>query len=104
MKFTIQGPEDILGQVTSDLLKMRGVFDQPELDEGKMKLKGKLPVATSLEYPVKLASRTGGRASIQMQFDSYQKVEDDLGEIREFKGISPLDRAKYILKARKAIQ
>jgi ribosomal protection tetracycline resistance protein len=104
MKFTIQGPEDILGQVTSDLLKMRGVFEQPELDEGKMKLKGKLPVATSLEYPVKLASRTGGRASIQMQFDSYQKVEDDLGEIREFKGISPLDRAKYILKARKAIQ
>ena len=104
MKFTIQGPEELLGQVSSDLLNMRGVFEQPELDDGKMVLRGKLPVATSLEYPVKLASRTGGRASIQMQFDSYKEVEDGLGVIREFKGISPLDRAKYILKARKGIQ
>ena len=104
MTFEIQGPDDILGQVTSDLLRMRGEFEQPLLFDGKMKLRGKLPASTSLEYPVKLISRTGGRASIQMEFDSYQKVEDDLGEVRAFKGISPLDRAKYILKARKAIQ
>ncbi len=103
MKFTIQGPEDLLGQVSSDLIQMRGEFDQPDLKDGKMILRGKLPVATSLEYPIKLTSRTGGKASIQMEFDSYRKVDIELGEIREFKGISPLDRAKYILKARKAI-
>ena len=104
MKFLIQGPEDILGQVSSDLIQMRGEFDQPELKDGKMILRGKLPVATSLDYPIKLASRTGGRASVQMEFDSYRKVDLELGEVREFKGINPLDRAKYILKARKAIQ
>lgn len=104
MKFTLIGPEDILGQVTSDLVQMRGEFNQPEVYNGKMILKGKVPVASSIDYPVKLISRTGGRASIHMEFDSYQIVDDELGEIREFKGISPLDRAKYILKARKAIQ
>lgn len=104
MKFVIHGPEDILGQLTSDLIQMRGEFEQPEILEGKIVLKGKLPVASSLDYPVKLASRTGGRANIQMEFDSYRKVETALGEVRDFKGISPLDRAKYILKARKAIQ
>ena len=104
MKFVIHGPDDILGQVSSDLLKMRGEFEQPELLDGRMILRGKLPVATSLEYPVQLSSRTGGRASIQMEFSAYQKIETDLGMVREFKGISPLDRAKYILKARKAIQ
>jgi len=104
MSFVIHGSDDILGQVSSDLLKMRGEFEQPELVDGKMILKGKLPVATSLEYPIQLSSRTGGRGSIQMVFSAYQKVDDDLGVSREFKGISPLDRAKYILKARKAIQ
>ena len=104
MSFEIHGPDDILGQITSDIHQMRGEFEQPELSEGRMILRGKLPAATSMEYPVKLASRTAGRASIQMLFHSYQKVDDSLAVVRDFKGISPLDRAKYILKARKAIQ
>jgi ribosomal protection tetracycline resistance protein len=104
MKFVLTGMEDILGQVSSDMHKMRGVFDQPKFDGDKFRMEGRLPFATAMEYPVQLASRSGGRASIQMQFDGYQKVEDDLAVIREFKGISPLDRAKYILKARKALR
>lgn len=104
MKFHIQCSDDLLGQISSDLIQMRGEFEQPEIKNEKVILRGKLPVATSIDYPIKLTSRTGGKASIQMEFDSYRKVDTEYGEIREFTGINPLDRAKYILKARKAIQ
>lgn len=104
MKFIILGPEEILGQVSSDLVQMRGSFNQPEIENGKVRLEGRVPVATCMDYAAKLANRSAGRASIQLQFDGYQLVDEELGVIREYKGISPLDRAKYILKARKAIQ
>lgn len=104
MKFNIEAPEESLGGITSDIILMRGSFDQPMIENHQMKLEGILPAATSMDYPIKLASKTGGRGSLSLVFDHYEKVEDDLGVIREFKGINPLDRSKYILKARKAIQ
>lgn len=104
MKFSIEAPEESLGGITSDIILMRGSFDQPMIEDHQMKLQGILPAATSMDYPIKLASKTGGRGSLSMVFDHYEKVEDELGVIREFKGINPLDRSKYILKARKAIQ
>lgn len=104
MKFSIEAPEESLGGITSDIILMRGSFDQPMIENHQMRLEGILPAATSMGYPIKLAAKTGGRGSLSMVFDHYEKVEDDLGVIREFKGIHPLDRSKYILKVRKAIQ
>jgi len=104
MKFELQAQEDLLGQIVSDIYKMRGEFEQPIFADGNIKISGKLPAATSMEYPITLASRSGGKASIQMQFDSYQIVDVKDGKLRNYKGINPLDRSKFILKARKAIQ
>ncbi len=104
MKFVIKAPEEILGQIASDIHRMRGTFEQPVFQGNQITIRGMLPAATSLEYPVILASKSGGKAFISMQFYTYQKVEDHLGEVNDYKGINPLDRAKYILKARKAIQ
>ncbi len=103
MKFNLQAPESILGQIVSDIHKMRGEFEQPVFFEDKISITGKLPASTSMDYPVALASLSGGKAFIQMQFDSYQLVDERFAVIREFRGISPLHRAKYILKARNAI-
>ncbi len=102
--FRITAAEELLGNVASDITQMRGSFHPPLLDNGKFVLTGLLPVATSIEYAVKLSSRSGGKAKITTRFHSYQPCADDKGVIRPFKGISPLDTAKYILKARKAIQ
>lgn len=102
--FQISAPEDILGTVTSDIIQMRGNFESPALENGKFTLEGTIPVATSMDFPVKLSSRSGGKAKIKTRFHSYQECADDSGVIRPYKGISPLDEAKYILKARKAIQ
>lgn len=104
VSFKISATEDLLGAIVSYITQMRGSFESPEMDNGRFILKGILPVATSLDFPVKLSSRSGGKAKISTQFYGYQECTDEQGVIRDFKGISPLDTAKYILKARKAIQ
>jgi len=104
LRFRIQAKEELLGTITSDITRMRGSFESPLMQNGRFVLSGLLPVATSLDYPVKLSSRSGGKARISTHFHGYGECPDELGVIRPYKGISPLDTAKYILKARKALQ
>ncbi len=104
ISFKISATEDLLGAITGDITQMRGSFDSPSMENGRFILCGILPLATSLDFPVKLSSRSGGKAKISTQFHSYRECTDEQGVTRAFKGISPLDNAKYILKARKALQ
>jgi len=104
ISFKISATEDLLGAITSDITQMRGTFESPEMENGKFILSGILPVATSLDFPVRLSSRSGGKAKISTKFHGYQKCANELGQTREYKGISPLDTSKWILKARKALQ
>lgn len=104
LDFRISADEDLLGNIAGDITQMRGTFSAPTIENGKFILKGKLPLASSLDYPVKLASRSGGKASIHTSLSHYQACDDNLGVERAYKGISPLDTSKYILKARKALQ
>ncbi|MEI7661541.1 MAG: GTP-binding protein, partial [Bacteroidota bacterium] len=102
--FRINANEDLLGAITSDITRMRGRFDSPVMENGRFTLTGEVPLATSLDFPVKLSSRSGGKARISTSFRGYRACTDEQGVIRPFMGISPLDTAKYILKARRAIQ
>lgn len=104
LSFKITAPEELLGKITSDIIQMRGTFDSPVTENDMFIIDGAMPLATSIEYPIKLSSRSGGKAKISTAFHSYQACKDEEGVIRQYKGISPLDTAKYILKARKAIQ
>ncbi len=104
ISFKISASEDLLGAITSDISQMRGTFDSPEMENGRFVLSGILPVATSLDFPVRLSSRSGGKAKISTKFYGYQECDEELGQKREYKGISPLDTSKWILKARKALQ
>ncbi len=104
ISFKISATEDLLGAITSDITQMRGRFDSPVMENGKFILSGILPVATSLDFPVRLSSRSGGKAKISTNFYGYQECSDEVGQTREYKGISPLDTSKWILKARKALQ
>jgi len=104
IRFQIQAVEELLGPVTSDITRMRGTFESPVMEEGRFTLHGIFPLSTSIDYPVKLSSRSGGKARISTRFNGYQECPDELGVIRPYQGISPLDTAKYILKARKALK
>ena len=103
LSFRITAPEEMLGSIASDLTKMRASFGNPEFKNEKVTLKGKVPAATSLDYSIKLASLTGGKGKIITKFDSYQECTPEQGNTIPYRGISPTDRAKYILHARNAL-
>ena len=104
IRFQINATEDLLGAIASDITRMRGSFETPAMENGRFELGGIVPLSTSLDFPVKLSSRSGGKARISTHFYGYRECTDEEGVIRPYKGISPLDTAKYILKARRAIQ
>ncbi|MBI9072097.1 MAG: TetM/TetW/TetO/TetS family tetracycline resistance ribosomal protection protein [Melioribacteraceae bacterium] len=103
IRFKISASDEFLGKVSNDIINMRGAFDTPELDNGSFVLTGRYPLASSMDYFVRLSSMTGGKAKLTNVFDGYEICPTELGEIREYKGINPLDRSKFILKWRGAI-
>jgi ribosomal protection tetracycline resistance protein len=104
LNFTITAPEHTLGKIASNLTLMRAEFGNPEIVAEKFILSGVVPVSTSMDFPAKLSSITGGKGKFKTRFSGYRECPVELGATANYRGISPLDRAKYILKARKAIQ
>lgn len=103
VEMTIKAPDEMLGKIANDLTLMRGSFANPEIENGKFTLQAFVPLATSMDYAIKLTSRSGGKARLSTHFHGYQSVEDNLGKKCKYRGINPLDRSKYILWKRKAI-
>ena len=103
LSFKIIAPEAFLGAIISELLRLRAEFNNPEIDDGVCKVMGEIPVATSLDLPIKFSAMTGGKGKLLTRFSCYKTCDVSLGQTRPYKGISPLDTAKYILKARKAL-
>lgn len=103
LKFRITTPEEYGGKILSDLVQMRAEFEPPSILQGRFMVEGILPVATSLEYPVKLRSMTGGRGIMSSSFARYQECPSDVHVIRPRRGVDPLDQSKYILSVRNAL-
>jgi len=104
LNFTIKAPETLLGKISGDLHKMRGQFDSPVFSDDYFVLAGQVPAATSLDYAIELASLSGGKAQIRFAFQGYAPVADELGVIRPYRGINPLDRSRWILHKRGAFK
>ncbi len=103
LAYRIAAPEEHVGKVTSDIIEMRGTFEPAEMDMGYFVLRGRLPLATSMDYAIRLSALTAGRAKYSLRFDGYEPCPPGEGVVRPYKGICPLDRSKYILKMRGAI-
>lgn len=104
LKVKISSEEEHLGKIMSQLIKMRADLESPEIIGEKVNIEAIVPLATSLKLPVLVSSITGGKGKYSGIFHSYRECSLKEGVKRDFKGISPLDTAKYILKARKALQ
>ncbi|GFZ84934.1 tetracycline resistance protein [Paenibacillus marchantiophytorum] len=103
LQVRITVPEVYGGKVLSDLVQMRAIFDPPQISGDRFVVEGKLPVATSLDYPVKLSAMSGGRGVITSSFGGYQPSPPDVQAERRRRGVNPLDQSKYILAVRKAL-
>jgi ribosomal protection tetracycline resistance protein len=101
--FRISVPEEISSKILNDIIQMRGSFDNPVIHNGTFTIEGKMPVATSLEYPINLGIISSGRGVMTTNFIGYEPCSIELGASRERIGVNPLDRAKFILYVRNAL-
>ena len=103
LAFRIEVPETHIGKITSEIIGGRGVLDPAESNGDRVIQSGRVPLATSMDLPIKLSSMTGGTAKSSFRYDGYEPCPPGEGVVRPYRGISPLDRSKYILKMRGAI-
>ncbi len=74
MGVEVTTPEDFMGDVIGDLNSRRGQIQAMEERAGARVVKALVPLSEMFGYVGDLRSRTQGRASYSMQFDSYAQV------------------------------
>jgi elongation factor G len=74
MSVEVTTPEEFMGDVIGDLNSRRGQIQSMDERAGARIVKGLVPLAEMFGYVGDLRSKTQGRASYTMQFDSYAEV------------------------------
>ncbi len=74
MAVEVTTPEDYMGDVIGDLNSRRGQIQAMDERSGARIVKATVPLSEMFGYVGDLRSKTSGRASYSMQFDSYAEV------------------------------
>jgi elongation factor G len=74
MSVEVTTPEDFMGEVIGDLNSRRGQIQAMDERSGARVVKALVPLSEMFGYVGDLRSKTQGRASYSMQFDSYSQV------------------------------
>ncbi len=80
MAVDVTTPEDYMGEVIGDLNSRRGQIQAMEERAGARVVKALVPLSEMFGYVGDLRSKTQGRASYTMQFDSYAEVPRNVAE------------------------
>jgi elongation factor G len=78
MAVEVTTPDDFMGDVIGDLNSRRGQIQAMEERMGARVVKAVVPLSEMFGYVGDLRSRTQGRASYSMQFDSYAQVPSNV--------------------------
>jgi elongation factor G len=73
-------PEEYMGDVIGDLSGRRGRIETMDQRGQDRIVKAQVPLAEMFGYATELRSRTQGRATYTMQFNSYQEVPQSIGQ------------------------
>jgi elongation factor G len=80
MRVEVVTPEDYMGDVIGDLNSRRGHVEGMEQQGNAQTIQSLVPLATMFGYVNDLRSRTQGRATYSMQFDSYVQVPESIAQ------------------------
>ncbi|WP_103529222.1 elongation factor G [Streptomyces sp. SM12] len=80
MAVEVTTPEDYMGDVIGDINSRRGQIQAMEDRTGNKVVKALVPLSEMFGYVGDLRSKTSGRASYSMQFDSYGEVPKNVSE------------------------
>ena len=78
MAVEVVTPEDYMGDVIGDLSSRRGRIEGMEARGNTQVVSAQVPLSEMFGYSTDLRSRTQGRATYTMQFDSYQQVPESI--------------------------
>jgi len=78
MSVEVVTPEDYMGDVMGDLSSRRGRIEGMEARGNTQVVRAQVPLSEMFGYSTDLRSRTQGRATYTMQFDSYQQVSESI--------------------------
>ena len=74
--FSIKVHMDLIGRVLSDIQQAAGTFEPPENMGDKVLVKGRVPVATFMNYSTVFASFTHGKGSLSLVFGGYNRCHN----------------------------
>ncbi|MBM3671605.1 MAG: elongation factor G [Actinobacteria bacterium] len=80
MRVEVVMPDEYMGDVIGDLNSRRGKVEGMEQRGNTQVVGAQVPLAEMFGYATDLRSRTQGRATYTMQFDSYQQVPQSIAE------------------------
>lgn len=104
LKIRIIAPEELSGKIFSEIIRMGGEYDSPVVRPGIVQMEAIVPVATSMDFPARMATLSSGKAVVSQSFYGYRECRDGLEHVNPRRGVNPLDRSKWILWARGAYQ
>ena len=78
MSVEVVTPDDYMGEVIGDLNSRRGRMEGMEQRGNSQVIRAQVPLAEMFGYATDLRSRTQGRATYTMQFNSYQEVPESV--------------------------
>jgi len=70
-KFIIEVSSDYIGRVLSDIQRLSGTFEPAQIEEDKVIINGRGPVATFMDYSMEVVAFTKGKGSISLIYDGY---------------------------------
>ena len=80
MAVEVTTPEEFMGDVIGDINSRRGQVQAMNERAGARVVEATVPLSEMFGYVGDLRSRTQGRASYSMQFDSYAQVPNSVAE------------------------
>ncbi|HEX6300174.1 MAG TPA: elongation factor G [Acidimicrobiia bacterium] len=80
MDVEVTTPEEYMGDVIGDLNSRRGKVEGMNQRGNSQVIRAQVPMSEMFGYATDLRSKTQGRATYSMQFNSYQDVPDSIAE------------------------
>lgn len=75
-EFQAETALDEAGKVQADLIRLEAVCEAPWEEGGRMRLHGRGPVRTLMDYPKAFAALTRGRGRLSLRFGGYEACRD----------------------------
>lgn len=92
-EFVLEIPSECTGRAMTDIERMHGKCETPDIGENTTVIKGKAPVATMLKYQLEVMAYTKGRGRLSTTVAGYEPCHN-ADEIIEQKGYDPVSDVK----------